>query len=268
MSSISILGAGWLGMPLARYLRMFGHDIVLSKRDIIAVDQLRAEDWKAEQYQLGETLPAILGSSDIAIINIPPGRRNLDPKDFIAKLQRTCRDLLQNETKNIIFVSTTSVYGDTTGTLTEITECRPTTNSGKAHLEIEQYIHALMPKQATILRLAGLVGGKRHPAKNLSGKQHIPNPHQVVNLVHRNDVIAAIHAIINKQLWGHTLHLAATDHPKRGDYYRWAAKQLKISPPEFAESKSSIATGKIIDATMTLDLLTLELGYPSPFDML
>ena len=233
MSSISIIGAGWLGLPLASHLRQLGHKLVLSRREIARVEQLTTEKWTAFSFQLGECLPDELSQSSIAVINIPPGRKSFDPETFFANIRKLCIDLQRNNTKNIIFISTTSVYGDKQGLVNELTECYPVTNSGKIHLEIERFIHALMPKQATVLRLAGLVGDTRHPAKSLSGKQQIPNPNQAVNLIHRDDVITAIQAIIDKQLWGHTLHLAATSHPKRKEYYCWSTTQLGLPPPEF-----------------------------------
>ena len=158
MPSISIIGAGWLGMPLAVYLSKCGHDLILSTQDLAKVEQLRAKHWKVEQYQLGARLPDTLGKNEITIINIPPGKRNLDPDEHLIKIQRLCSDLLQMGTKNLIFVSTTSVYGNASGTVTELTECRPITNSGIAHLKIEQFVHKLMPQQVTVLRLAGLIG--------------------------------------------------------------------------------------------------------------
>jgi hypothetical protein len=79
-------------------------------------------------------------------------------------------------------------------------------------------------------------------------------------------VIRAIAQIIEKKIWGVTLHLAANEHPSREEYYRWAAVKLALPEPQFAPSGP--LTGKFIDASWTLQKLGLKLLYPSPFDML
>ncbi len=278
MLSISVIGAGWLGMTLAECLLNKGHQVVGSHRNLTPQrgvshpKQLQNANWSDCAYQLGEALPEQLANNDVAIINIPLKRSASNSSEhvslFVTQIKQLIQQLKDHGTKHILLVSTTSVYGNQTGIVLESNACAPSTGSGAAHVEIEQFLHQLMLTQATTIRLAGLIGGNRHPANSLSGKQDIGHPNQVVNLIHRDDAVAAICAIIDNKIWGETFHLAAIEHPKRCDYYTWAAKQLDLPLPKFAEEKSQQAHGKLIDSTHTLNRLGLTLNHPSPYSML
>ena len=62
---------------------------------------------------------------------------------------------------HIVFVSSTSVYGDVTGEVNEVTEPQPSTLSAKQLLESEQLIKNTT-ENYTIIRFAGLIGNGRH----------------------------------------------------------------------------------------------------------
>ncbi|UAA38695.1 NAD(P)H-binding protein [Paraneptunicella aestuarii] len=272
INSVTIIGAGWLGQALAEHLRDSGMSICLSARSNEKVQTLSQQGWQASQFELGNSVQSSLvnkvqNEHHLAIINIAPGRRNLEPETFVANMIKLIDELVILGTTHLLFISTTSVYGDLQGTITETTSTAPGTPSGKAHVEIENYIRQRLAK-ATILRLAGLVGGERHPAKSLSGKLDIPHPNQVVNLVHRNDVIKAISAIIDNDIWGQTLHLCSTEHPTRKEYYQWAAARFNLPKPEFLPEGSDSISGKLIEAKNTIKKLGITLDYPSPYDMI
>ncbi|STT07127.1 Nucleoside-diphosphate-sugar epimerase [Klebsiella michiganensis] len=58
----------------------------------------------------------------------------------------------------IIFTSSTSVYGNASGTLKENSPRNPQTASGRVLKELEDWLHNLPGTSVDILRLAGLVG--------------------------------------------------------------------------------------------------------------
>lgn len=279
MASISIIGAGWLGKPLAHHLTTH-HSVYLSKSSQEQTALLRSEGWQAYQFQIGETLPEALATNDIAVINIPPKLRGAateqDAQRFISNMRRLFDDFLSAaQTKRLVFISTTAVYGDTQGEILETTPVAPTTLSAKAHVELETYLLTHYPGQTTALRLSGLVNVERHPVRSLVKRRLASDvplslPQQVVNLIHRVDVIAAIERIIEQEQYGHTLHLACPDHPTRKAYYCWAARQCELPEPTFATVPAADrerVSGKCINASYTLKLLNLRLRAPSPYDM-
>jgi len=266
MQSISIIGAGWLGTSLAHALKNQGHEVRITKRQQEDVNQFKAQGFIAASYILGNPLPQAIGHTDVAVVNIPPNRKTIKPEFFTKSVKALCDALIASGTQRLIFISTTSVFGEQDGTVTESTPASPITDSGKAHSEIESYLRSTYPNRVSILRLSGLVGGERHPVKFLSGRKDIGQPHQPVNLVHRDDVIAIITAIIQKQAWGQHFLLSATSHPSRKDYYSWAAKSLGLALPEFKD-EAEPSSPKVIDCQNTLKQLGVQLQYPSPYDM-
>lgn len=267
---ISIIGGGWLGLPLAKHLSQSGHLVVATKRSADGILKLNEQEIDGIQYTLGDTLDtpelAPLFDADVMIINIPPGRKTLDPEQFVGNMTALIKHAKQTNVSKLLFVSTTAVYGDATRVVYEYSEVEPLTDSAKAHVAIEETLRQVFNQDASILRLAGLVSQDRHPARFLSGKKQLANGQQLINLVHREDVITAISSMVATQLFGHTLHLSATDHPSRRDYYCEAARRLGIAEPEFIDSIGE--TGKQINAKLTLSTLGITLKYPSPLDML
>ncbi|MFT4937833.1 MAG: nucleoside-diphosphate-sugar epimerase [Paraglaciecola sp.] len=268
---IGVYGCGWLGLPLALKLKSAGHSIVATRRSEEAVRELLTLGFAAIPFTLGDTLSSErlqpLFASELIILNIPPGRKSIQAHIFAAHMTDLVEAIAIKSNAKLIFISTSSVYGNTSGNITEQTPVSPTSDSGKAHVLIEQAIFEQFENRACVIRLTGLVGKNRHPAKHLAGRTGIPNGQHAVNLVHQLDVINAIQQIINHNVWGQTLHLCSTEHPSREDYYRWAATKLGLPTPEFIAEKNA-ENGKQIDARSSIEKLGLNLQYPSPFDML
>jgi nucleoside-diphosphate-sugar epimerase len=270
---IVIIGCGWLGQPLALELQQSGHNLLVTCRSPARQQALQALGLDCHQLTLGleieQDLQDKLAKAEAIIVCVPPGRKNFDAKHYLVAHQQLCDKLLVQPSARWLFVSTTAVYGDTHGMVFEHSEPSPNTASGFAHQAIEQYLLSRFPKQTSVLRLAGLVGPDRHPAKHLAGRLEIPEGQQGVNLVHQADVISAIDAIIAGAHWGQIFHLSALEHPSRQDYYTWACEKLGLNPPSFlSEDTTPSPSGKLVDATWTIKQLGLTLRYASPYQML
>lgn len=266
---IAVIGAGWLGYRLCKTFLEKDQPVVTTKQSEEDVARLNAEGISCVQFQLGERpLPQTLLDCELYVINIGAGRRGFKREEFQSKMVDLCRQCLESTDKKLLFVSTTSVYGEANQVFTEQTEPAPISDSAHAHVHIENCLRELFPQQVTILRLAGLIGEDRHPVYYLEGKKDITAAHKMVNLVHRDDAIEAIEKIISLQKWGKVFHLSATDNPSRRAYYTYAAKALELIPPLFLDDSEQPAVGKKVDAEATIAELQLTLKFPSPFDML
>lgn len=268
---ISVVGCGWLGQPLAQQLKESGHSIVATCRSEEKHKTLEQQGFLSHIYQLGDAssgdaLRAIFRSS-LLILNLPPGGRHIQAELYTTQMCRLISEAHQHGVNKLIFVSTTAVYGDVEGEVCEDTPLGPITASGAAHQVIELHAKNVYAQDVCILRLAGLVGEDRHPAKYLAGKKEISGAQQSVNLIHQQDVINAIKAIIQQTQYGQVLHLCADEHPSRQDYYTWACARLGLQAPEFLnEDKAN--KGKKINAQFSCKTLGLTLIYASPYDML
>jgi nucleoside-diphosphate-sugar epimerase len=267
---IAVVGCGWLGLPLSMSLQKNGHKIMATCRSKQKASELTKLGFDVETFELGNKLLdnrlAALFASRVLVLNIPVGRKDPKTKHYLQHMQALLKHAATSQIQNIIFISTTSVYGDGSGIITEQSPTNPQTQSGKINLSIEAMVREYFADRSTIIRPAGLVGNDRHPAHYLAGKSDLLNPDIRVNLVHQDDVVRAIQTVIDRANWGKPLHLSALEHPTRVEYYTWAAKKLGLNPPNFINGEG-VAEGKQIDATGSLKLLGISLRYPSPFEM-
>jgi nucleoside-diphosphate-sugar epimerase len=268
---IAVVGCGWLGKPLALSLQKDGHNIVATSRSALACDKLTEYGFKAVKFQLGDCLEDVsltpIFQSQLLILNIPVGRKQPLNIQFTQQIESFLQQSKARNVTQVIFISTTSVYGDNCSTVTQTTPSNPQTISARINLEVEKLVSLYFPIQSTVLRPAGLVGHDRHPARYLAGRSNLSNGQQRVNLIHQYDVIQAIRQVVQQNIWQQMLLLCAEDHPTRADYYTWAAQQLALEPPEFSPQQVS-TNGKLVDARNSLKLLGITLKYPSPYDMI
>lgn len=271
-NKVLLCGCGWLGEQLLQPLQTNCYQIHATSRRAEKLSQLAHKNITAAPFQLGEPFPFQQISIDrdsVIVLSLPPGRRNPSFTDFANNMCNLIDAFAERVPAHVIFTSTTAVYGDGyDGVVTENTPTAPATGSAKAHVEIEHYLAERLPEQFTILRLAGLVGPDRHPIRTLAGRT-LTAPNRVVNLIHGEDVTAAIMKLIALGPQQRALHLCATEHPQRATYYQDCAHKLGLMPPEFSGNEPNLKDkGKRIDARDTIARLGLVLTYPSPFDML
>jgi nucleoside-diphosphate-sugar epimerase len=263
MKKISILGCGWLGLPLAKSLLKKGFSVKGSTTSTEKIAVLEAAGIEPFLLEVSETeiigaITMFLESSEILIIDIPPKLRGNSAENFVAKIQNLLPFIEKSSVEKVIFISSTSVYADdisTALTVTELTKPQPETESGKQLLETELLLQNNKNFQTTVIRFGGLIGEDRHPIRFLAGRKNIENPDAPINLIHQVDCIGIIEIIIKKglrqaqsdrELKTETFNAVAPFHPTRKDYYTQKAIALNLALPEFEQSKPSV--GKIISS--------------------
>lgn len=266
-ASIFLCGCGWLG-KYAVAAWQGRYNIRATTRDTEKVAMLNAQGIKAHRFTLGDDVSTLLtlANGSTMILNIPAGRRTVSHSDYVRRMCQLLDALSQQGPSHLIFVSTTSVYGENaTGEVTENSPLLPETPSAKANAEVEAYLQSHYQKPFTILRLAGLIGPDRHPIYSLQGRQ-LTHPERRINLIHVADVVWALERLHIMGGANNSLHLCCHEHPQRQDFYLWAAQQKGLSPPVFLPSQER-AQGKYVNAQMTWSYLQLQPTYPSPFAM-
>lgn len=159
---------------------------------------------------------------------------------FVKKIENLIPFIEKSTVKKVLFVSSTSVYGDENGVITEETEPNPDTESGKQLLLAEALLQNNRNFETTILRFGGLIGEDRQPVKFLAGKENLENADAPVNLIHQNDCIGVIQEIINQSKWNEVFNAVAPFHPTRSAYYTQKAIDLNLALPKFSSEKSNI----------------------------
>lgn len=256
MKQISILGCGWLGLPLAKKLIEKGFLVngsTTSEEKISILENSGIQPFliALESNTISGNIEKFLAASKTLIIDIPPKlRRNSNDsspllrKTFVEKIENLIPFIEKSTIENVLFISSTSVYGTNNGVVTETTLAEPETESGKQLLEAESLLQNNKSFKTTILRFGGLIGEDRNPVTFLAGRKNLENPDTPINLIHQEDCIGIILEILrqaqnDKLVWSQTFNAVAPFHPTRKEYYTQKAKEWNLALPEFDGNKSS-----------------------------
>ena len=251
MNHISILGSGWLGLPLARHFIKAGYTVnasTTSEDRLADLASSGAEPFIIDIDSLTSNVQDFLGAA-ILIINIP--------SKHIPGFRRLVDAIEASEIENVLFVSSTSVYENAART---ITESDTDSFSQSPLLEIEGLLRRCSSIKTTIVRFGGLIGYSRHPGRFFGPGRVVQNPEAPVNLIHRDDCVGIISQIVEQQAWGEVLNCCADTHPTKREFYTRVVESVDGHLPEFAESDSS--SGKLISNQKVKQLLNYRFKYP------
>lgn len=196
-----------------------------------------------DPFQISLTENGIFGDLDgfvrdlnTLIINIPPNLRGIQKESYTSKIQHLGHAIQNSSLKNLIFISSTSVYGDVPGTVTENTPPKPNTESGKQLLAAEGLIRDLTDLNTAIIRFGGLIGPNRHPITHLAGRKDLPNGDERINLIHLDDCIGLIKTILTTNRWNITINGVYPYHPTKKEYYTSEALKKGLFPPSYSSN--------------------------------
>ncbi|MEM6784442.1 MAG: NAD(P)-binding domain-containing protein [Bacteroidota bacterium] len=260
--TVAILGAGWVGAALGRALAARGDSVHAATTTPEKLDVFRAAGM--QPFLLNVTHNGVTGDNadvffeaDALVITLPPGRRAREDAALYVQ-QILAVSYAAEEMDHVVYTSSTSVYPNLEGAplLDEtypVTKHTAARESGAACLIAEAFLEE--PTSAsTVLRLGGLYGPGRTPARYLAGRSDLEGGDRPVNLVHRDDVIAAALHVIEGRVEG-TFNLVADEHPARRDFYPAAAVALGLKPPAF-----TLSTGSVLGKCVSNARAKAELG--------
>ena len=247
-NNISILGCGWLGFPLALTLTKNGYSIKGSTTSEIKVKLLNNNgvqpfiiDLSNRENEFKKFL-----NSEVLIIAIPSKN--------IAGFKNLIFHIENSKIKNILFISSTSVYPNSNSIITEEHLIHKTPLS-----EIEMLFKTNTNFKSTILRFGGLIGYDRKPGNFFKNGKIINHPDAFVNLIHRDDCIQIIKEIIAKNIWSKTLNACTDTHPKKRDFYTKEFRKEGRNNPIFNELASN--EYKIINSDQLKKILNYNFIY-------
>lgn len=146
----------------------------------------------------------------------------------------------------VIWVSSTSVYGDTRGAwVDEDSPTEPQTFSGRTLLAAEEVIQQLLGNH-TLVRFSGIYGPGRTRmiSQVLAGKGRPAEPEQWSNRIHSDDCAGVLTHLIGLLSEGEVpepLYLASDSEPvTQHDLRRWLAIQLGVELQEEAANRGPI----------------------------
>jgi nucleoside-diphosphate-sugar epimerase len=263
---ISILGCGWLGLPLGKFLVEKGHVVkgsTTSEQKTPLLSSTGIEPFLLKfspqiEVQSEDYISQFL-DSEILVICIPPRAGKYGEDFHVQQIQSLIDNLANSSIKSIIYTSSTSVYPELNREMTEDDEVF----ENHALIKVENLLKSL-PQNVTILRCGGLMGGERIPAKYFAGKT-INTGQTPVNYVHQKDVIQIITMILEKSFWNEIFNIVSPEHPLREEVYLKNCADLGFEKPIFEEPIEPIPY-KIISPQKLILRTDYEFIFSNPLD--
>lgn len=267
MQSISIIGCGWLGLPLARQLIANGYTVKGSTTTAEKLTILEAEGIQAHQLALA---PAPVGNldplldTDILIVDVPPRAGKYGADFHPQQMAHLARAVALSRVGWVIYISSTSVYPELNREVREDDVTTPEESAAPALVQAEHIWLAQLPScRVTILRCGGLMGYDRIPGKYVAGRT-VDTGGVPVNYIHRNDAVGLIMAIIRQQVMG-VFNVVAPEHPTRKEVYIQSCKQFNYLLPAFVESPEE-KTYKVVSNQKLTTQIDYTFQYANPLN--
>lgn len=266
---ISILGCGWLGLPLAERLLVNGHTVKGSttsaeKRAFLIQKGIDAHQLLLNPDPDGD-LNALL-QTDTLVIDIPPKAGKLGDAFHPKQIAGLIDAIRQSPIRHVIYVSSTSVYPELSRTVVEADVTDEVGSGAPMLVRAEQLIQALAPeKTVTILRFGGLMGYDRIPGKYVAGRT-VDSGAVPVNYLHQSDAVGILQTIIEQRPAG-VFNGVAPGHPTREAIYRRSCEDFGYDLPTFVTPDAPVPY-KVVSPARLVQETGYTFEYPNPLDFL
>lgn len=258
IKTISVLGCGWFGLPLASAFVKQGYKVKGSTTSTDKMETLESNGIEAFTLQfdaISSHYDPGFFDSDLLVISIPPRSKSPDSKGYPSKIQSIMDAAAESRIRQVIFISSTGVFEDGNFKVNENDIPHPSSEAGNIILKAETILRSSDSFTTTVIRFAGLTGPDRNLAKHFAGKMDIPNGLAPINLIHLEDCIGITLAIVKQSAFGMTYHGVTPDHPNRADFYSQACMMAGFEKPRFLEE---LVAWKQIDSINVPQILNYE----------
>ncbi len=225
--SISILGTGWLGLPLTEHFVLEGYCVnasTTSKNRMSRLSGLEAKPFILDIETPSSETQSFL-HANILIINIT----SKNPDAFSQLLT----EIERSKVERVLFVSSTSVYEKSNRVIMESDGLE----SKQTPLSVIEAMFRYNAKiKTTIVRFGGLVGYGRHPGRFFRSGTAVKNADSNVNLIHHDDCVGIIAQIVAQEVWGEVFNCCADTHPTKREFYTQVIQSIGAPLPEFIDS--------------------------------
>lgn len=263
--TVSIIGCGWLGLPLARRLVAQGYTVRGSTTSAEKIPLMRQNGIDAYQLQLDPEptgdLIALL-QADVLLIDIPPKAGKMGDDFHPQQIEHLTEAIRQSPVKHVIYVSSTSVYPEISRVVVEADVTSPEQSAAPALVRAEEIVQTLAPERAvTILRCGGLMGYDRIPGKYVAGRT-VDSGAVPVNYLHRDDAVGILLVLVEQQLTG-VLNAVAPQHPTREAIYRKSCADFGYELPVFVQPAVPVSY-KVVSPDRLIQETQYRFQHPDP----
>jgi nucleoside-diphosphate-sugar epimerase len=243
--NIAIIGGGYMGSDGSSLLTKKGHNVTITTRHLERLADLSGIAQKCvilKDNNVSE-LSSLIQNNDIILVTTPSGIPDEFEQTYLETAHAIRRVALEHTPpRRLIYMSSTTVYGDHRGLwVDENSKLKLKSEKGKLMIDTERCFLSLevLGWHVCILRLAEIYGPWRELSQRLRTLQGQTLPgsgKNFSNMVHRDDVTAAIDYALKRRLVG-IYNLADDDHPTRQDLYDQISQKLGL-PSIFWDQKA------------------------------
>ena len=269
-----VFGCGYLGLRVAKQWLQAGDRVSAVTRSAARVAELEALGIQPIIADITNTDSLTeLPTADTVLFSVGYDRaRYPNVRDVYVDGFNNVLENLPKETGQLIYISTTGVYGGADGEwVSELSTVKPTRPSSQACLDAEALLQQSdYWSRSVVLRLAGIYGPSRIPrmATIQNRKWSELDPAGYINLIHVDDAAAAVCEIARQKISAETFLVSDGNPPQRSDFYEYIAGRLGVGPilwPGSLETGSLQRSGasKRISNRGLLERTGINLAYPN-----
>ncbi|RYY19130.1 MAG: SDR family NAD(P)-dependent oxidoreductase [Cytophagaceae bacterium] len=262
--ALSVLGGGWLGLPLAQHLAARGYRVQVSRTTAAGAQVVQALGLAA--FEINLSAEAALPDGPFwqvptVLITVPP-QPGVAEATQVAQYQQLAKRLRLSGVQHVLYISSTSVYPENNAVVTEATPPAPQKPGGQVVRALEHVLQQEPAFQTTVLRFGGLIGYDRLPANGAAILRRSRAADTPMNVIHRDDCVQIIAEIIRQGAWGEVFNACADAHPTRRDYYAAAAQARGFALPDMGPLQAQ--PYKVVSSEKLKTALRYSFLYPSP----
>ncbi|MBW8359937.1 MAG: NAD-binding protein [Weeksellaceae bacterium] len=199
---IAIIGCGWVGNRLVKFLTEKDHQVIATTTSSEKIPELQSLGAEVHLLDFGKNYKQdFLKSADVAIFSMPISRDSWF--EGFKKLESTFP-------KTLLF-SSTGIYPLKNGIFTEDDEYDLRSDI----LVAENVVLDKFP-QTTVLRFGGLMGDERS-LQNFFSRKKPPHPEKKVNYVHYADILPIVELFLTSEPHHKFYNIVAPEHPAIGE---------------------------------------------------
>lgn len=268
-TSASILGCGWLGLPLAKRLiadscSVKGSTTRPERLSVLTEAGIQAFHIHCSPHIQGTALSEFF-QSQLLFLNIPFKRKLESPNIYRQQIESVIEQVHASAVTSVLFASSTSVYPNHTNLALEDDRLKPDNERSEVLHQIEQSLLEDSRFNTIILRFAGLYGGSRQLGRFLQqGRSAQRSGQAPVNLVHLDDCVEIVSRLITQshEIKNQIFNVCADEHPSRETLYTQKSREMGLDIPMFSSDPPK--SMKVVSNQKLKDALNYTFIHPDP----
>ncbi len=268
---VLIVGCGYVGIALGIELIKQGHEAYGLRRS--PGSELEAAGIKPLRGDITnpEDLSKLPGPFDWVVNTVSSTKGGVEEYQqvYLNGTRNLIDSLSAAPPKRFVYTSSTSVYGQTDGSLVKETSATaPASETSRLLVETEKLLLTAAQQKkfpAVILRVAGIYGPDRghlfqqylNDEARIAGKGE-----RIINMIHRDDLVGVLVAALKNGRPGE-IYNAVDDEPvAQIHFFRWLSETLgKWMPPFATEEETADRKRGLTNKKVSNRRLKMELGY-------